>query len=243
MKLSLLLIILASSTIAQAASHFELMIEAGGIWQNRNDTQIPPDTGTRFEIDRFNKGPFLHHRLEAYYRLNKNHALRMVYAPSNIEVTGRASNSITFNGQSFNSTEDLTIQYQFNSYRLSYLYGFWGFNDDQLNIGFTGKVRDARTTFIQGGTVSSYDNVGFVPLLYFEYQKALGKKWNLNLTLDAAAAPQGRAIDAAIKARRKIGKESSLGIGFRSLEGGADNEKVFTFSWFNYAVIELKMSF
>ncbi len=63
---------------------------------------------------------------------------------------------------------------------------------NQLNLGFTGKVRDAETTFSQLGVSSSYDNVGFVPLLYFEYQKSLGTNWNFNLTMDAAAAPQGR---------------------------------------------------
>ena len=63
------------------------------------------------------------------------------------------------------------------------------------------------------------------------------------MNLDAAAAKQGRAIDGSLKMIRKIGKKSSLRIGLRSLEGGADNNKVYTFSWFNYAVFELRLVF
>ena len=79
--------------------------------------------------------------------------------------------------------------------------------------------------------------------MYFEYQKSLGEKWSLNLKVDGAVAPQGRALDAALKLRHKIGRNSSLGVGLRSLEGGADNEKVYTFSWFNYALLEFKLNF
>lgn len=232
-----------SPTGAQAKNNLEFMIEAGSVWQNRNDVQIPPDTGTRLQIDQFNEGPFFHYRLESYYRINKRHALRLVYAPSSFELTGQSDRDVEFNGKTFSSTEDLTVRYKFNSYRLSYLYGFWGFGRDQINVGFTAKVRDAKTTFSQGGVSSTYKNVGFVPLLYFEFQKELSENWNLNFTVEAAASAQGRAIDAALKARRIMGEGATLGVGFRSLEGGADNEKVFTFSWFNYALIDFKVNF
>lgn len=235
--------ILFFSNFALAGDVFDFFIESGGLWQNRNDTQIPPDSGTRLPIDQFNEGPFFHYRLEGYYRMSQHHALRVVYAPLRIQVGGPIENNVSFNGQNFSSTEDLNLEYQFNSYRLSYLYGFRGFEDDQLNLGFTGKIRDAKTRLSQGGVSTTYDNVGFVPLIYFEYQKAFGKNWFLNLTVDAAIAAQGRAIDGALKLRRLISERSSLGLGFRSLEGGAENQKVFTFSWFNYAVLELKTSF
>ena len=238
-----LIAVILSSTGVSANNKFDLIIETGAVWQTRNDTQIPPDSGTRFKINEFNDGPFTHSRIEAYYRLEDQHALRFVYAPFDIEVTGRADKTVVFNGQSFSSAEDLTVNYKFNSYRVSYLYGFNGFADNQINIGFTGKIRDAKTTFTQGEVSSSYSNVGFVPLLYFEYQTSLDPNWHVNLTLDAAAAPQGRAIDAALKFRRKLGENVSAGLGFRTLEGGADNDKVYTFSWFNYALLDLKVGF
>ncbi|MCB9026536.1 MAG: hypothetical protein H6625_09485 [Bdellovibrionaceae bacterium] len=234
---------LLAPSFVYAENKFEVFIEIGSVWQNRNDIQIPPDTGTRFDIDQIDEGPFFHYRIESHYRFNKNHALRFVYAPFFVEVTGRADRDVFFKDQNFSNSEDLTINYQFNSYRLGYIYGFRGFDRDQINLGITTKIRDAKTTFSQSGRSSSYDNVGFVPLLYFEYQKALNSNWNLNFTVDGAAASQGRAIDAALKARYLIVEGLSLGIGLRSLEGGAENKKVFTFSWFNYALLDLKASF
>lgn len=231
------------ATEAYAEDNFDILIETGAVWQSRNDVQIPSNSGTRLEVDEFNDGPFYYYRIESYYRVNQKHALRLVYAPFEIEVTGRPGKAVVFDGQAFSDSEDLTIRYKFNSYRLSYIYGFWDFGDDQLNLGFTGKVRDAKTTFSQSNISESYDNVGFVPLLYFEYQKTLNSNWNLNFNVDLAAAAQGRAVDAALKARYKFREKSSLGVGVRSLEGGADNEKVFAFSWFNYALLELKLSF
>ncbi|MEM7647149.1 MAG: hypothetical protein AAF203_09585 [Pseudomonadota bacterium] len=227
----------------EAKSSFDIFLEAGGVWQNRNDVEIEPGTGTRVEIDRANEGPFFHYRLEGYYRINKHHALRLVYAPSTIEVTQNFTQDVNFNDQTFAAGQDIDIRYQFNSYRLSYLYGFLEFGGDQVNIGFTAKIRDAETRFSQPGLSSSFSNVGFVPLIYFELQKELTKKWILNLTMDAAAASQGRAIDVALKVRRQIGESTQVGMGYRTLEGGADNDEVFTFSWFNYATVDLAVSF
>ncbi len=230
------------STLAFASGDLDFLIETGGVWQKRNDIQIPQSTGTRIAIDEFDEGPFFYYRLEAFFRITDKQALRLVYAPLSIEVKGPAAQLTTFDGQTYSSAEDLTVRYQFNSYRLSYFYGFWDFGDDQINLGITGKVRDAKTTVSQKSASKSYDNVGFVPLAFFEYQKMLSAKWHINFSLDAAVAEQGRAIDAALKARYRIAPTSSLGIGFRTLEGGADNKKIFTFSWFNYALFELKVT-
>ena len=230
---------------AFSKNNFNIFLETGGVWQNRNDVQIPSNTGTRFEFDSFNRGPFLHYRLEAYYRLSNKHALRAVYAPLNIEVTGQWNKEIAFQNESFSQDEELKVRYQFNSYRLSYLYGFWGFKRDQLNLGLTAKIRQAQIAVspVEMNFHNSYGNLGFVPLVYFEYQKALGPHWVFNCTLDGAIAPQGRAIDLALKLRHEMGKGIHLGFGVRTLEGGADNSKVFTFSWFNYALGELQIQF
>ena len=55
----------------------------------------------------------------------------------------------------------------FNSYRFSYIYALRGFGKDQINVGFTAKVRDAETRFSQPGIVSSYDNIGFCAVVLF----------------------------------------------------------------------------
>jgi hypothetical protein len=235
------LLFFSSYTFAKAS--FDLILEAGSVWQHRNDTQIPSIGGTRLALDELDDGPFAHYRVEGIMRLNKNHAVRGLYAPLDIKVTGRPTRAIIFDGKTFNDTEDLTVNYRFNSYRLTYFYGFLGFGEDQINLGITLKIRDAETKFSQGATVESYSNVGFVPLFYFEYQKSLSSSWLFNFNVDAATASQGRAVDAALKLRRKFYDSSSFGFGFRTLEGGANNDKVYTFSWFNYAVLDITIGF
>ena len=71
----------------------------------------------------------------------------------------------------------------------------------------------------------------------------MGSSWLFHFNMDAAAAPQGRAFDLAFKARKELSKNYQLGVGVRTLEGGADNDKVYTFSWFNYAVLDLVGTF
>lgn len=224
-------------------SSLKWQIESGAVWQNRNDVRIDPQTGTYVEFDEFNKGPFFHYRSEITYQFNKRHGIRLLYAPLNLEVSGVPINPVVFDGVNFSSGQPLNVEYRFNSYRLTYRYGLYMSSTHELYVGFTGKIREARIRFSQQGVSQEYNNVGFVPLIYFYYQKSLGPHWTLVADLDFAAASQGRAIDFALKVRRHLGKKSALGLGFRTLEGGADNEKVFTFSWLNYALVDFVYSF
>ena len=224
-------------------AEFSVIVESGAAWQNRNDVRIPGETGTLVEFDEFNQGPFFHYRGEFFWKINKNHGLRMVYAPFNISVNGQTSTAVNFDNQIFNANTPLEINYQFNSYRLTYFYSFWDTGDKHLSLGFTGKIREAEIEFIQGGQTASFTNLGFVPLIYFSYQTPICDYLLFNFNMDALGASQGRAIDISMKVRSKLSENYQLGLGFRTLEGGADNDTVFTFSWFNYAVIDLVASF
>ena len=107
-----------------------------------------------------------------------------------------------------------------------------------LRLGATGKIRYAKIEMVQGDKKEGYANLGFVPLLYFAFDWDFYQDWKLFFDADFAAAKQGRAIDAALKVRRDVGSEYFVGAGARTLEGGAENKKVVTFSWFNFALIE-----
>lgn len=239
----ILTLLFFSCTTSFAEEKFKIFIELGSVWQQRNDSQIPNSSGTRTALDELDSGPFFHHRLEAYYKINNKHGLRLVYAPFDINISGQTGGPVTFDGRTFDGTRDLDVRYKFNSYRLTYIYSLLGFGKEQINFGITAKVRDALTAFSQDGETEDYDNIGFVPLIYFEYQKILSPTWSLNFTADAAYASQGRAIDAALKLRKEFSNKLNLGLGLRTLEGGADNDEVYAFSWFTYAITELTWSF
>jgi hypothetical protein len=220
-------------------AEFQFGIEGGAVWQLRNDLQRPQVEGaTRLALDEIDKGPESFYRLEAYYRPNSNHGFRALYAPFALEVTDTPSQVIRYNDQDFVAGEEVTYRYMFNSYRLTYYYAFWGHGESQFNVGFTAKIRDAETRLTQGSTVTSYDNVGFVPLLYIEYQKAINSNWFFHFNFDGLAGGPGRAFDFSFKLRRKVNDWGMLGIGTRTLEGGADNEKIYNFSLLQYALIE-----
>ena len=242
MKTVLIIIIFLFSN--KSLADFNLTVEAGASWQTRNDVRIPNDSnGDRFDFSEFSEGPFIHHRFESLVNLVGRHNLRVVYAPLSLTVRGELDQNINFDGVSFNGGDDVLVNYQFNSYRLGYVYKWINRSKHKLNVGVTLKVRDADIRVSQQSTSSNYDNLGLVPLLYFSYSYNITEDWCLFTDADFAAASQGRAFDVALKVRKKLNDHYSLGLGYRVLEGGADNDEVFTFSLFHYAVLDLALSF
>jgi hypothetical protein len=80
-----------------------------------------------------------------------------------------------------------------------------------------------------------------VPLIHLAGQVRLGRNWRLTGDVDALAAPQGRAEDLALKLRYDPTARWSLAIGYRTLEGGADSDTVYTFAWFHYLVASVAL--
>lgn len=241
MRNSLLFVSLIFVSVV-AHGNLGLQLEAGAVWQHRNDVQIPPATGTFLSFDEFNQGPFFHYRFEADYAFNDRHGMRLVLAPFSAAVTGTPDRNVTFNGQTYPSGAPLTVNYTFNSYRLGYFYKLIDGTGD-LKIGLTAKLRQAEIKMEGSGLSSSYTNEGFVPLLYLAYDHDLNGGYSFFTDADFSAAPQGRAFDWTVKVRKQIGPSSFVSIGARTIEGGADNDKVITWSWFNYAVVDYRMVF
>jgi len=73
--------------------------------------------------------------------------------------------------------------------------------------------------------------------------KDLGDRLALELETDALAAPQGRAEDVSLRGVYRLSDRVELDLGYRLLEGGADNDEVYTFSFFHYAVAGVRVRF
>ena len=214
---------------------WRLGIEAGPVWQSRNDVQIPGDTGTRFSLaDLTGEVPYPFVRLELFYDINKRHSLRFLIAPFEYSERGVLSEDVFFDDQTFNAGQSTEESYRFNSYRATWRYLFFLDEKWQWRVGATAKIRDAEITLKQAGRSSSDSNVGIVPLLnlYGEYQ--LADRWRLIFDFDGLASPQGRAVDLGLFAYYDINSRWYAGGGYRTLEGGADNDTVYNFAWFNY---------
>jgi hypothetical protein len=222
-----------------------LEFEAGPVWQGRNDVEIPNDgTATRFSVDELvGRGPYFSYRVYLSYDFNEKHGVRLLFAPLTIEDSGVPAAPIEFDGESFDAGVLTEAKYTFNSYRVTYRYRLANTDHWRWYIGFTAKIRDAEVALSQGSKSASYDNVGFVPLLHLAGEWKMSDRWSTVLDADALAAPQGRAEDVALKLGYRFGGGWSATAGYRMVEGGADNDKVYTFAWLHYAVASIRYAF
>lgn len=224
---------------------FELELEAGPVWQTVNDQQIPNTAdGTRFSlVDLVGRGPQPAYRVTLGWRINEKHGLRLLVAPLSFTEPGRPTTPLEFNGESFVAGDDVQATYKFNSYRLTYRYRWHQGTSWRWHVGFTAKIRDAEVQLVQGAVSSSKDDLGFVPLLHLAGQRRLGERWHLDLDLDALAGGPGRAADLALKLGYDLSSRWRLRAGYRTIEGGADVDEVYSFAWLHFAVASLGVEF
>jgi hypothetical protein len=232
--------IAAPGGVAKAA----IEIETGAAWQTRNDVRIPGDTGTPFAFDDLTgSGPYGFVRLNATWDLSYRHGLRFVLAPFSVTESGTLPNRVAFAGGVFDADVPTEGTYRFNSYRVSYRYRLHDGARWRWWIGATLKVRDAKIELQQLGTSAEKSDLGLVPLLYAAGEGRIGQRWRFVLDFDGLAAPQGRAFDLALKMIRELPKGWSVGAGYRTLEGGADNDEVYNFAWLHYALVSVARRF
>ena len=223
----------------------QLELEGGAVWQSRNDVQVPNDaSGTRFSlVDAIGEGPWPAGRFYATWNFNPKHGLRLLLAPLSITEPATLSGPVDFAGGSFAPGVPTEATYKFNSWRLSYRYRFHEGARWTWWVGFTAKIRDAKISLEQADVAAEKTDVGFVPLLHISGSWRLGHAWALELDVDALAGGPGRAEDASLKLRRGFGERWSLAAGYRTVEGGADVDAVYSFAWFHYAVMSVGLAF
>lgn len=97
-------------------------------------------------------------------------------------------------------------------------------------------MRDAEVSLRQGTTSGRKDDLGFVPLLHLAGEWLVAPRWPLGLEADGLAGGPGRAVDAALKLGYDPGGAWMVRAGYRTVEGGADVDEVYSFAWLHYAV-------
>ena len=60
---------------------------------------------------------------------------------------------------------------------------------------------------------------------------------------DGLVSPQGRALDYRLAIEYEFLPKSRAYLAWRTLEGGADVDQVYNFTWINYAVVGLSYGF
>lgn len=221
--------LLALPFAAMAEDSWRLDVEGLSTRTLRNEAAIPAGS-TRFRLtDVIGRGPNMGVRLNlVYQKPGEGHAYRLLVAPYQVSGVGTLNSPVNFEGGAFAAGVPTRVGYKFNSYRLTYMNRWKG----NWSIGGTLKVRDAYTYVEQNGQRRTKKDLGFVPLLHVSGEEPLGGPWSLRVEMDAAWAPQGQAIDLGVLAVYKLNEGFSLTAGFRTLEGGADNSKLFSWGHF-----------
>jgi hypothetical protein len=234
----------AAGFSSSVAAQNTLDLEGAYVVPGYIDVAIPGNTGTRVSLtDDLDADATPAFRLRYGRTFAEKHWVAGLVAPLTVKSHGALPMSVDFNGAAFTQGMPVDATFRFDSYRLIYRYLFHKSKQWQFGFGGAVQVRDAAIKLQGGGLVSEKTNTGVVPLLSFN--AAWTPNGNLQLLVEgeALAAPQGRAEDVLFAVQYDVNQRISLKGGYRVLEGGADNDEVYTFSLFHYLVAGVTVSF
>jgi len=203
-----------------------------------NVVRIPSEGGTEFDLakdlDVSTKFTF---RIRASYTIAKRHVVSGLFAPLTIHSSGSFQQPVHYSEETFEANVSTKAVYKFNSYRLTYRYLIVANDKVTFGLGLTGKVRDANITLSQGTKSSDFPDLGVVPLVNFYLLWSPVKNASLLLEGDALATGVGRAEDIFAGIMYRPIDQLGIKAGYRILEGGADVERNYNFTWVNYAAL------
>jgi hypothetical protein len=229
---------------AAVQAEWQFDVESGVAAGGYNDVRIPGNSGTMFSFSRdLDTDPTPFWRLRISRTFGEKHTLSALVAPLRLKAEGRFNRDVHFAGEVYASNIPVEAKYRFDSYRLTYRYDFHRRDRLRLGIGFTGKIRDAAISVEGDGRKSEKANTGFVPLINFRAQWQMSQRIGVLLEGDALAAPQGRAEDVLLGLVVATSESLQLKAGYRFLEGGADNDEVYTFAMINYLTVGATWTF
>jgi hypothetical protein len=219
-------------------------VEGGVAFNGYNDVRIPGNTGTDISLSEeltAESSDFVRVRLSM--DLGERHRLSFLVAPLSFKASGTVDRDIDFNGVRFLASTPLSAKYRFDSYRVTYHYTMLTKEKLRAGIGFTAKIRDASIQIDDSVNSSEKANTGFVPLINFAIDWRFKSKQGVIIEGDALAAPQGRAEDVLLALYADPIDQLRLRLGYRILEGGADNDEVYTFALVHYLSVGATWSF
>ena len=209
-------------------------LEGGGVFPYYNNVRIPGDTGTKISLtDDLDSDPAAYIRGRITYAFSEKHSMAFTVAPIRVEADGSVDKDGTFDDATFRAGTHLNAEYRFDSYRLTYRYDFHRASQLKAGVGLTAFVRDAEIRLEGGGQSASNSDIGLVPLINFNVEWMPDERFLLVMNGDVLASSRGRAEDVLLALKYRASDSLGLHIGYRIIEGGADNDEVYTFSLLN----------
>lgn len=245
MKIPALTLLLLSAAVIPSRAEFSFDFESGAVWNSQADVRIPNEGGTFFSLaDDLNADdPRAFFRGRLTWHINPKHDVSVLFAPLEMDFSGSFDRPVMFNGSDFAADTPTSGLFRFDSYRLTYRYNFIRNEKVTFGMGVTAKVRDAEVSLTQNGRTVTDENTGIVPLINYQFAWRFARHFSLYSEGDALGAPQGYAIDVAAALQWHVTDNLALRLGYRILDGGADNDSVYTFNQFQYATIGATVRF
>jgi len=201
-------------------------------WRTRlNEVRKPSEGGTTFSFpDLLGSGPTWAPRFNVSWTLNERHGLRVLLAPFEVSGTGVFRDPVVYQGHTFQASTPTEGVYRFNSWRVTWRYTLSDSATWRVLAGATAKIRDAKVLLRQNGHTETNSNLGFVPLIHLYVERRFPQNLSVVFETDALTASQGRAVDAALMVRWQATRRVHADVGYRVLEGGADNKELYTWA-------------
>jgi len=223
---------------AESAGRITLDVETGAVFSGYNDVRIPGTTGTLLSLSQeLETDPEAFGRVRLSCALGDRGTISVLMAPLTLNASGILPRDVDFQNVVFPAGTRVEAKYRFDSYRLTYRYRVHESGNFRVGLGLTAKVRDAEVSLTGGGLESKKKNTGPVPLVNFLFEWRGAGRMGVLLEGDALAAPQGRAEDVLAAVSCRAAENVELRAGYRILEGGADNDEVYSFALVHYAVV------
>ena len=225
-------------------SQFEIEVEGAVGFQAYNDVRVPNEGGTKIDLtDDFSvRQPVIPFRARLIYTFNEKNHISALYAPLNIYYSGVSANDLFFESTQFMASDFINASYRFNSYRLTYQRDVWKTEKWYLGLGLTAKIRDAKIRLRNEEVSDQTTDLGFVPLIRFYFTYTKNQHQGI-LEGDGLFGPVGRAFDVFAGYQYKFNERFSGKIGYRFIEGGADVDQVYNFTWIHLATVGLNYKF
>lgn len=216
-------------------------LETGAVFSGRNEVRIPGDSGTQFSlVDDLHTDPSLYGRARVGWDFGR-HRVALLAAPVRLDAEGTVDRPIDFRGVIFPAGTSLRARYQFDTYRLSYRFLIVDDPRFQWGLGATALLRDAEIRLEDLARSASKTDVGVVPLLRIELRYRLDDLVALVLDAEGLASPQGRAFDVLTAVEFPAFGSLTPYVGYRFIEGGADNDEVYNFAWLHFAALGVRL--
>jgi hypothetical protein len=223
---------------------FAVDLEGGGVFPYYNNVRVPGDTGTKISLtDDLDSEPSAYIRGRITYAFSEKHSMAFTVAPLRLGAKGSVDKDVTFDNATFPAGAQLNAEYRFDSYRLTYRYDFHRASQLKAGVGLTAFVRDAEIRLEGGRQSASKANVGFAPLINFNLEWMPAERFLLVMNGDLLASSQGRAEDVLLALKYRSSDNLSLYMGYRIIEGGSDNDEVYTFSLLNFVAAGVTWTF